>query len=298
MYKFTVCIPSYNRAHTIQKTLDSLVNQTLKDFEVLVVDDGSSDNTKDVVRPYELLLNLHYIYKTNGGKHTALNKGIENATGELFIILDSDDKLTSNCLENMYEKWKELENKEPYCGVMGKSIVNNKMLGSPFPTNLNTISYVEYHYGKYAGLFIDCCECLRTDILKQYSWPENLDTKFVPENFVMDQIGLKYKLLLTNDIYKEIVYENDGITNNKAEYTKSNICGYLFNAISKIELILPYAKETELTPHAGKYMWYYYWQLVQLDINKKGPRIRNVSLFGYVMLIRYKTSQIVKRIFK
>lgn len=298
MCKFTVCIPSYNRAHTIQKPLDSLVKQTFKDFEVVVIDDGSSDNTEEVVHQYESLLNLRYIKKVNGGKHTALNRGVACAKGELFVILDSDDQFVPTCLGKMAKLWDRCKDKDSFCGVMGKSMTNGKMIGRPFPEGLHSLSYVEYHYGNYAGWFLDCCECLRTDILKKYSWPENLETKFVPENYVMDQIGLKYKLLLTNEIFKNAVYEDDGITNNADDYVKKNICGYLFNAISKIEIILLKAKKAELKPTAGKYMWCYYWQLVKMDAEQKGPRIKHISLLGYAMWFRYNLVQIVKSILR
>lgn len=296
MCKFTVCIPSYNRAHTIQRPLDSLVKQTFKDFEVVVVDDGSIDNTEEVVRLYESILNLHYIKQPNGGKHTALNKGIKCAKGELFIILDSDDQFVPTCLEEMVKIWDRYNDKEYYCGIMGKSMTNGKMIGRAFPNNLLFMSYIEYHFGKYAGWFLDCCECLRTDILKQYSWPENLNTKFIPENYVMDQIGLRYKLILTNEIFKNNVYEYDGITQNEENYIKKNIYGYLFNAISKIEIILPNAKKEELRPNAYKYMWYNYWKLVQLDYEKKGPRIKKISMLGYVMCLRFYIGYTIKRI--
>lgn len=296
MCKFSICIPSYNRAHTIQKPLDSLVRQSFKDFEVLVIDDGSKDNTEEVVSHYKSILNLRYIKKENGGKHTALNKGIKCANGELFIILDSDDWLVDTCLEKMAQIWQRCQNKETYCGLMGKSMSNGRMIGCPFPETIKELSYVEYHYGKYAGMFLDCCESIRTDILKNYSWPENLDTKFIPENYVMDQIGLKFKLILTNEILMEKVYENDGITNNLHEFIKKNISGYLFNTISKIDIILPNAHKTEVNSFALRNLWYSYWQLVDIDIEKKGPRIKSISMIGYLMLIRNKLTQLLNKL--
>ena len=101
---FTVCIPTYNRKEKLKLTLQSLERQSYKDFEVIVVDDGSIDNTKNFISEYikNTPLNLRYIYKSNGGKHTALNIGIESAGSKYFIILDSDDIFTDNCLQYFF----------------------------------------------------------------------------------------------------------------------------------------------------------------------------------------------------
>ena len=96
---FSICIPSYNRAYTLNRCLDSLISQTYKNFEVLFIDDGSTDNTEKIVNEYCNKLNIRYFKKTNGGKHTALNFGIKNACNtELFMILDSDDWLKPEAL--------------------------------------------------------------------------------------------------------------------------------------------------------------------------------------------------------
>ena len=88
----TVITPTYNRKHTISKCYESLVKQTNDDFEWLVVDDGSTDNTKKLIDKYikEKKINMRYIYKKNGGKHTALNVGINKAKGNLILILEKD----------------------------------------------------------------------------------------------------------------------------------------------------------------------------------------------------------------
>ncbi|MDL0414398.1 glycosyltransferase family A protein, partial [Clostridioides difficile] len=94
-YKFTVFTPTYNRAHLLENLYNDLKAQTydFNDFEWLIVDDGSSDSTKELVEKFisENKLNIRYIYKENGGKHTAINLGVKNADGELFFIVDSDD---------------------------------------------------------------------------------------------------------------------------------------------------------------------------------------------------------------
>ena len=119
---FSICVPTYNRAYIIQRTLNSILSQTFKDYEVILVDDGSTDNTGDVVESYLCNENWHYIYKENGGKHTVLNEGIKQAKGEMFIILDSDDSLIPDALESMYVIWDGIKNKDEFCGVMGRGV--------------------------------------------------------------------------------------------------------------------------------------------------------------------------------
>ena len=292
--KFSVVIPSYNRAHTIKRPLDSLERQTFKDFEVLVVDDGSVDDTENVVKPYIDLLNLKYIKKENGGKHTALNRGISEAKGELFIILDSDDEFYDDTLEKMNDAWDSVADKSNICGIMCRCSENGKLIGAPFPEGMRQISYVAFHFGKYAGLFKDCCECVRMDLMKQYRWPENLPTRFVPENYVFDQIGLKYKLLCFNDIIaKKVYYASDGITLNNDEYVKKNFAGYLFNMVSKVDDIVPNTKEISLRAKIG--IWESYWNFIDKDVNCYGIRSKHITILGRLAYLKRGIKRLIGR---
>jgi glycosyltransferase involved in cell wall biosynthesis len=193
----TVCIPTYNRGYIISRPLDSLLQQEDKDFECIIVDDGSTDNTKEIVGQYMGVLPIKYIYKPNGGKHTALNVGISNAVGDYFMILDSDDALENQCIARMKSLINSKEYKEKNAvGCMGKCAqLGNKenVIGDSF--NKQFISYIDFHFrdGKSYG---DCCECIKTEIIKNYKYPESKYTKFVPESYVFDQMGQTVRKLL------------------------------------------------------------------------------------------------------
>ena len=110
-YKFTIFTPTYNRADLLKKLYESLKNQSFKNFEWLIVDDGSTDNTCETIQGFqeENIIDIRYIKKENGGKQRAYNVGVENAKGELFICLDSDDIYVENGLEiilKYWEKWR------------------------------------------------------------------------------------------------------------------------------------------------------------------------------------------------
>ena len=103
MIKITVYTPTYNRANLLQNLYKSLLQQTYRNFEWLIIDDGSTDNTKQVVNGFisQGIIDIRYFYKQNGGQHTALNMGIEKAEGTLLMDVDSDDYLTDNALERI-----------------------------------------------------------------------------------------------------------------------------------------------------------------------------------------------------
>lgn len=278
--RFSVCIPTYNRAHTIKKPLDSLLKQTCNDFEVLVIDDGSDDNTEEIVSEYMDSLDICYIKKKNGGKHTALNVGLKTAKGDLFLILDSDDELNECALEKMNSIW-EANRDERICGIMCRCSSGGQFIGLPFKENQKHMSYIEFHFGVNGGKYGDCCECIRTDIISRYCWPELSDTKFVPENYVTDQIGLKYKLLCSNEVVMDKIYhEQDGITKNIHMYRKKNYLGYLFNYISKIDDIFPNAKDITIT--AKFRVWCGYWQMVSYDENRTQYRCNKITILGKI----------------
>jgi glycosyltransferase involved in cell wall biosynthesis len=104
MPRFSIIVPAYNRANTISRTLDSLYAQTSTDFEVIVVDDGSTDNTREIVSVYVQQKGLNYFYQPNSGVSAARNCGATHATGEYLLFLDSDDTVTSTWIKNYEEK--------------------------------------------------------------------------------------------------------------------------------------------------------------------------------------------------
>ena len=134
--KFTIFTPTYNRKELLKNLYESLKNQTYKDFEWIIVNDGSSDGTELSVRQFldEKILDIKYFYKENGGKQRAYNYGVEKARGELFICLDSDDKYVDNALETILKYWKKYENDREIAGMGYLSIYENgEVIGTKFP---------------------------------------------------------------------------------------------------------------------------------------------------------------------
>lgn len=282
---FTICIPTYNRANTLDRTLQSLENQTFNDFEVLVIDDGSIDDTVTVVQKY-FGLSIKYIKKENGGKYTALNIGIQEARGYMFTILDSDDWLTENALGKMYSLWNSIdeEDKNTFSGIMGKCInnANNKVIGNLFPKERFVSSYVDFHFtsGPLHGSYGDCCECNRTELLKQYCFPEVKGNNFVPEFYIFDQVGVKYKLLCTNDILKKVEYLSDGMTMNTDIYYRKNYKGVLLGIIVRLDAVFKNTKEKiPVRQKIKEWEAYWYWKKI-IDIHNEGEKVQRVTALG------------------
>ena len=171
--KFTIFTPTYNRAYLLEELYDSLKSQTFKDFEWLVVDDGSLDDTRQIVEKFinEKILNISYYYKDNGGKQRAYNYALDKAKGELFICLDSDDKYVPNGLEIILKYWIKNEKNSKIAG-MGyiSTYPNGDIIGTKFPKNEMIESQFDiYNKYKVTG---DKGLMFRTDIIKNYnkSW--------------------------------------------------------------------------------------------------------------------------------
>ncbi|WP_053074964.1 glycosyltransferase family 2 protein [Ornithinibacillus californiensis] len=291
MVKFSICIPTYNRMYSLKRTLKSLEKQTFTDFEVIIVDDGSTDNTEEQIKIFisSTKLKVRYVKKENGGKYTALNTGIKEANGEFFLILDSDDYLTENALKYLYNEWENVpdEEKENYCGVVGRCAdQQGNLIGKPFPKDRFESSYVDFHFisGLKYGPYRDCCEFVKTSIIKQYSFPVNKDLKFIPEAYIFDQIGVNHKLLCTNEIVEIKEYLPDGITQNVEQYKESNVIGYLLYYTILLDYVFLETKES--VPMKSKaIVWWGYWKMVSKDIDKKGPRCQHVSFLGRLIYL-------------
>lgn len=111
MIEFTVYTPTFNRANTLPRVYDSLKNQSYKDFIWLIIDDGSTDNTKELVNTWisEALIEIRYMYKTYGGKYTAMELAHRSVTTKYVICLNSDDVLLPDAIETFYNQWKLVE---------------------------------------------------------------------------------------------------------------------------------------------------------------------------------------------
>ncbi len=210
----TVFTPAYNRAHTIGRTYESLCRQTCKDFEWLIIDDGSKDNTHDLVDQWKLQDNgfcIRYVYKENGGLHTGYNKAIELIETELCVCIDSDDFMPDNAVEKIIETWKNKSSND-VAGLIGLDyLLEGTPLGSNFP-EIEKCHYYDlvfcYHHTE------DVKFVTRTDLLKEVA-PQptfNGEKNFNP-TYMYDQLDLQYEWILLNENICIVDYQQDGMAN-------------------------------------------------------------------------------------
>lgn len=211
----TVCTPTFNRANLLEKLYGSLKKQNFKSFEWLIVDDGSSDNTEEVVNNFirESLINIRYIKKKNGGKHTALNVGIDKAQGELFWIVDSDDYIVEGALKYIWDKWNEIENKNEFAGLSGlRGYTDGSIIGTKGDNEYIDTDALSYRY-KYRILG-DKAEVYRTDVLRKFKFPEFKGERYVTEAVVWNRIANEnLKLRFLNEVTYICEYLEGGLTN-------------------------------------------------------------------------------------
>ena len=211
--KFTIFTPTYNREGLLISLYESLKKQTFKDFEWLIVDDGSVDNTNETVQHFikENILNISYYYKENGGKQRAYNYALDNAKGELFICLDSDDEYVSNALETILEYWKKVEKNAKIVGMGYLSTYpDGSTIGSEFPNDeMVETQFNIYNKYKVTG---DKGLMFRTEVIKNYKFPVFDGEKFTTEALVYNRIAEKYEMLYINEKIEIKQYHEDGLT--------------------------------------------------------------------------------------
>ena len=211
--KFTIFTPTFNRKELLEKLYKSLQKQTFKDFEWLIVDDGSADGTKEKVEEFlsEKKLDIKYYFKENGGKQRAYNFATDKANGELFICLDSDDEYVENGLETILKYWKKYEKNNNIAGMGYLSTYpNREVIGSSFPEKEMVSTQFDI-YNKY-GVKGDKGLMFRTKIIKKYKFPVFDDEKFITEAVVYNRICEKYKMAYVNEKIEIKEYQEDGLT--------------------------------------------------------------------------------------
>lgn len=209
----TVFTPSYNRAYILPKLYESLQQQTCKDFEWLIVDDGSSDNTEELVVTWlsETGFPIRYVRQKNGGKHRAINEGLQIANGELFYIVDSDDQLPPNSIGDIIKVYSDIKDESDFAGVCGiKCYFDGIKVGDSFAHEILDCSMLDFRYMHM--MKGDMAEVFKTEVLKCFPFPEFDGENFCPEALVWNRIACKYKMRYFNkDIY-HCDYLPDGLT--------------------------------------------------------------------------------------
>lgn len=216
-YKITVFTPTFNRAYTLENLYRSLQRQRFADFEWLIVDDGSTDDTAQLVAGWMAEENpfpIRYARQENGGKCRAINHGLNLAQGALFFTVDSDDYLTDDALEKVARWEQELPKDQNFCGFCGN-------LGISAEQTPNRLFDGGYRDGtaldRYTDIDGERSYAFYTDIHLQYLYPEFPGEKFLTEAVVWDKMAHDgFKLRFYNDIIRIYDYKEDGLT--KAGY--------------------------------------------------------------------------------
>lgn len=235
MVKLTVFTPTFNRAYTIHKCYEGLKKQTNKDFIWLIVDDGSSDNTKELVESWieEGFINIKYIYQDNQGMHGAHNTAYENIDTELNVCIDSDDYMPKDAVEKILKFWKE--NKSPeLAGFIGlDAYENQEVIGDKFPENLDDTTLFEINNKfKIKG---DKKLVYRSEITKKYTYPLFEGERYVGLAYKYYKIDEEYKLKLFNEVLCIVEYMEDGSSKNMLKQYRKNPRGFAFYRIENMK---------------------------------------------------------------
>ena len=223
----TVFTPTYNRAYIIGQLYQSLLAQTCKDFEWVIVDDGSTDNTEQLVKSWqnEGKIAITYQKKQNGGKPSAINAGVNLARGEYFWIVDSDDTITADGVETCLKWLKTLPKDKKFAGIGGlRGNSKGEVIGSTFKGEYLDTTQLER--AKY-NIMGDKSEVFYTEVMRRYPFPQFEGEKFVPEALVWNRIAADgYKIRWFNRIIHTTEYLSDGYTQNVDKNLIANWQGY------------------------------------------------------------------------
>lgn len=224
----TVFTPAYNRAHTISRTYESLCRQTSKDFCWVVIDDGSVDNTRELVEGWirDNKIPIRYIYQRNQGMHGAHNTAYRNIDTELNTCIDSDDYMPDDAVEKIVTFWKKYGSDE-YAGIIGLDKADKgEIIGTKFPINMKRTTLSGFYQGGGKG---DKKLVYRTEVIKKYpEYPLFEGEKYVGLAYKYMLIDLDYKLLVINEPLVIVDYQSDGSSVNMYRQYWNNPRGFAF----------------------------------------------------------------------
>ena len=244
MPTLTVFTPAFNRAHTLPRTYTSLLNQTSKDFEWLIVDDGSSDGTADLVKGWisEGKIAIRYIFQQNQGMHGAHNTAYRNIATELNTCIDSDDYMPSDAVEKIVSFWKK-NGSDRYAGIIGLDYAENGgLIGTPFPEGMRETTLSGFYAGGGKG---DKKLVYRTDVIRRYpEYPVFKGEKYFSLGYKYLLIDQDFKLLTLNEPLVIVEYQMDGSSFNMYRQYWNNPEGFMF--LRKVHMKLNHSLKSRL----------------------------------------------------
>lgn len=225
----TIFTPTYNRAHTIGRMYESLKTQNCKEFIWLIIDDGSTDNTSKLVEQWKnesCGFEIRYIYKENGGMHTAHNIAYENIDTELNMCIDSDDCVAEGAVKKILDKWEKIKN-EDYAGIIGlDSDMQGEIIGKDFPKDLVDTTLNAYYANGGSG---DKKLVYRTDIINKYPpYPVFEGERYVALGYKYRLIDQEYKLSILNEVLVNVDYQQNGSSATMWKQYVKNPKGFAF----------------------------------------------------------------------
>ncbi len=235
MKTLTVFTPAYNRAYSIHLCYESLCRQTSKDFVWLVVDDGSTDETADLIKKWQQNDNgfeIKYVYKENGGMHTAHNTAYENIETLLNVCIDSDDYMTDDAVEKIITLWKE-KGDEKYAGIIALDCTaDGKIIGTELGKDLTETTLSDFYIRGGKG---DKKLVYRTDVMKKYPpYPVFEGEKYVSLAYKYSLADEEYTLLVLNEAVCVVEYMIDGSSTNMFRQYLKNPNGFAF--VRKVDM--------------------------------------------------------------
>lgn len=212
MKELTIFTPTFNRAYILPKLYESLSKEPTESFIWLIVDDGSSDNTEELVEKWQCNGNVEIVYykQQNGGKMRAHNKGVELCTTPLFFCIDSDDQILNGAVNKILEVYKLHQKDELLSGIVAKRLIINRLVSQHLPNIERSTLHNIYKTG-FKG---DTSLVFKTVVLREYPFPEIEGENFITEGYVYDQIDQKYELFVMDDFLMQCEYQEDGYTKN------------------------------------------------------------------------------------
>lgn len=236
MKKITVITPTYNRAYTLHLCYESLKAQTSKEFEWLIIDDGSTDNTSELVDSWlseTCGFSIRYYPKTNGGKASALNMAFDCLLSEYAVVLDSDDTFFPTAIENALKELEECSKDEKCCGLMPfRHNPDGSVMGGRTLKSGSKVSMIDILNGGYRTELI----CFyKSALLKTHKFPQFPGEKFVSPQWLDFELSREYYFIASDSKICICEYIEDGLTRNKVNIIKKNPLGYTIRKQQDLE---------------------------------------------------------------